>query len=347
MSVPSYLVPGLVLSSSPDPSKQVLDLQQDLRALGYAKGPIDGVYGPSTYKAVQALQHDLLHNDGSSNSGDGNAPVAVRDYNKGRVGALTGVVNQDLASCIAAMLSDPLYPKLPSSSDSVRDNAKAVAAIQAITPPQVPIPFLMAILEQESGCCHYQVPRGGDGDCFVTVGLDRNNGATPEAITSRGYGIGQFTLFHHPPSSSEMGNQILDPAKNVIQAVSDLLEKFTHFVVGNTPGAMSDDRVAEFGSGPLRRCQYAQSDPKYMTDCRSCLNAAGADNVQSEVTPLFAGSAGTYQQTQYHKGSYSNVPVRSHIPCDWPYAVRRYNGSGPNSYDYQSEVLLRIVGRPI
>jgi hypothetical protein len=31
--------------------------------------------------------------------------------------------------------------------------------------------------------------------------------------------------------------------------------------------------------------------------------------------------------------------VRAEIPCDWPYAVRRYNGSGINSYHYQVRIL--------
>lgn len=347
MSAHSYVVPGRILSSNSGFSQQVLDLQRDLRSLGYAKGPIDGVYGPSTLRAVQALQYDLLHNNGSSSRADGRAPVAVRDYNNGRVTGLTGNLDQDLASCMLAMLDDPAYPKVPVSGDPVADNATAVAVIKAMTPFPVPIPFLMAILKQESAGCHYQVPHAANRDSFVTVGLDHNNPATPEAVSSRGYGIGQFTLFHHPPTAREMEDQITDPVKNVNQAVSDLTDKFTHFVVGNTPEALSDDRVAEFGHGPLRPCQYAPDDPKYMTNCHACLTAARSANIQSGVTPLFAGSADTYQQTQYHKGNYSNVPVRSQIPCDWPYAVRRYNGSGPNSYDYQCEVLLRIVDRPV
>jgi len=31
------------------------------------------------------------------------------------------------------------------------------------------------------------------------------------------------------------------------------------------------------------------------------------------------------------------------IPCDWPYAVRRYNGSGLNSYHYQAKILLNVL----
>ena len=105
MSTPSYLAAGLVLSPSSVFSQQAQDLQRDLRALGYAKGPIDGLFGPGTQNAVKALQFDLINNDGSSNSGDGSAPVAVKDYNNGTVTALTGVMDQGLAASIAAMLA--------------------------------------------------------------------------------------------------------------------------------------------------------------------------------------------------------------------------------------------------
>jgi hypothetical protein len=93
----------------------------------------------------------------------------------------------------------------------------------------------------------------------------------------------------------------------------------------------------------LRLCKYASTDPLYMRDCANCCKDAGTVNIIAGATPVYAGSASTYMKTQYHVGSYNNVPVRANIPCDWPYAIRRYNGSGPNSFDYQAEVLQRIA----
>jgi hypothetical protein len=40
------------------------------------------------------------------------------------------------------------------------------------------------------------------------------------------------------------------------------------------------------------------------------------------------------------------VPDRAKLGCDWPYAVRRYNGSGVNSYHYQYQVLQRLTTSP-
>jgi hypothetical protein len=343
MSTPSYAVAGLVLSPSPVFSSQVRDLQQDLRSLGYGKGPIDGVFGPGTGNAVQALQFDLMNNDGSSSSGDGSAPVAVKNYNNGTVTSLTGIVDQGLVACISAMLADPAFPRLPSSPNPAADNQSAIAAVTSMASPPVPIPFLMAILMQESACMHFQVPSAANSDNCVTIGLDRNNSANPAAITSRGFGIGQYTLFHHPPTADEVAGVIADPAQNVRQAVSDLSGKFNNYVNGATSNTQADDRIAEVGTGPLRICQYQPSDTRYMADCANCLASATLTNITSGVTPVYAGSQLTYGQTQYHKGSYQNVPVRANIPCDWPYAVRRYNGGGVNSYDYQAEVLLRVL----
>jgi hypothetical protein len=41
------------------------------------------------------------------------------------------------------------------------------------------------------------------------------------------------------------------------------------------------------------------------------------------------------------------VPDRAALGCDWPYAVRRYNGSGVDSYHYQFQVLERLTKPPV
>lgn len=343
MSTPAYLAPGLTLSPSDTFSSQVQALQRDLRALGYGRGPFDGIYGPGTTTAIEALQWDLLNNSGASTAipGDGTAPVAVKNYNQGAVTAVTGVMDQNVAACIAAMVADPAYPKLPASSDAAADNAAALAALSQI--PSVPAPFLIAVLHQESGGQHYHVPGTPGDDSFVTIGLDRNNSAHASAITSRGFGIGQYTLFHHPPTADEVAGVITDPVKNVASAVALLQEKFDKFLTGASPDDQASDRLAEVGDGPLRPCQFDSTDARYMKVCTQCMTAAGAANIVSGVTPCYGGCSDDYGKTQYHVGSYNNVPIRAKIPCDWPYAIRRYNGSGTNSYDYQAEVLLRIV----
>jgi len=340
----SYAQPGLTLSPSGTPSQLVRDLQRDLRALGYHKSGIDGVFGAGTTRSVCALQYDLLSYAGNSSSGDGSAPVVVQGYNQGRVAAVTGLVDQNLVACISAMLDDTAYPKLPFSDSPSSDNQQALQAVASMVGGQVPFPFLYGILMQESACQHFRVPSGSDLDTFVTVGFDTNDAANPAHITSRGFGIGQFTLFHHPPTAAEMTGFISDPVGNVKQAVAELRAKFDNYV--NGPADQADDRIQEVGSVPLRLCTFDSTDPRYMSDCVNCLQQAGTQNIVEGETPVYAGSSSTYEQTQYHEGSYGNVPVRKNIPCDWPYAIRRYNGSGPNSYDYQAELLLKVLDAP-
>ena len=340
----SYAQPGLTISMSNTPSPLVRDLQHDLRALGYHKSGVDGVFGNGTAKSVRALQCDLLSNTGKSSNADGSAPVAVKDYNRGRVPAVTGVVDQNLVACISDMLDDAAFPKLPFSNSPHADNQRALQEVASMAGSQVPFPFLYGILMQESGCQHFQVPAGSNLDNFVTLGCDTNDSANPERITSRGFGIGQFTLFHHPPTTNEVSSFISDPVGNVKQGIAELREKFDRYVIG--PDSKADERTHEAGNGPLRLCKYAPADPLYMRDCVNCLQHAGTQNIVAGQTHVYDGSPDTYQTTQYHLGSYANVPIRKNIPCDWPYAVRRYNGSGPNSYDYQAEFLLKVLRTP-
>lgn len=342
----SYRQPGLVLGVAGGGATldQIRDLQRDLRRLGYLKSGIDGRFGSGTRSAVRALQRDLLENDGSSTGGDGPAPVRVLDYNGGRVSQVTGEADQNLVECISDILDDAGFPQLPLASDPVQENQNALSQIAAIASAAVPIPFLLAIFRQESGLKHFNEPRPGDEDTFIVTGLDRGNSQDSDAITSRGYGIGQFTLFHHPPQPEEVTGIMRDPVQNVQKAIAELRDKFDHFVAGSTPGTRADDRQAEYGDGPLRLCKYDSQDARYMRDCKTCAAEAGTQTIQPGTTPLYPGSGQTYQLTPLYKNiSYEDVPIRANIGCDWPYAGRRYNGSGPDSYNYQVLLLKHLL----
>lgn len=343
----SFRQPGLVLQRGGGGAtqQQIRDLQHCLRSLGYLGGGIDGTFGPGTEVAVKALQWDLLLNDGSSTGGDGSAPIGVQAYNRGRVAAVTGRVDQSLVDCVSDILDDSRNaPTLPFVPNPVAENQRIAGEIAALPVQEVPIPFLLAILRQESGLRHYLEPAPGDADTFIVVGLDRNDQAHPERITSRGYGVGQYTLFHHPPSPQEVADIMLDIGKNLQMAIAELRSKFDRFVNGPDSGTRADDRVAEDGRGPLRTCKYAPGDARYMRDCRQCALAAGAQDIQPGVTPIYAGADQTYQPTQYYPtASYQSVPIRKNIGCDWPYAARRYNGSGMNSYHYQVRILRNLL----
>jgi hypothetical protein len=104
--------------------------------------------------------------------------------------------------------------------------------------------------------------------------------------------------------------------------------------------------VADLGRGPLRRCRYTERDPRYLSDCVRC--AGGALTDIEAGSPLHAGTTETLTPTAYHAAtSYAKVPDRAKLGCDWPYALRRYNGSGVNSYHYQYQVLQRLTRPPL
>ncbi len=325
-------------------SADVSGLQRDLRSLGYLRRGIDGILGDRTREAIRGLQFDLLHNDGSGK--DGHAPVRVQDYNKGVV-AVTGVVDPTLADSIAAMLADPAFPKLPRSADPAAANQAALSAITATGDTVVPLPFLLAICRQESGLQQYVVPTATDTDDFVVLGLDHGDRAHPDRITSRGYGIGQFTLFHHPPRPEEIRDVIIDPVANLRRAQSDLAASFHRQVAG--PDSRADDRDVEHPRLDLRLCQYKPADRRYLVDCRACARVLPQITIDP-ATPLYRGAAKTYGDApDYASPHYAGVPDRAAFLCDWPYAARRYNGGGPDSFNYQARVLsnlLRLAPQP-
>ncbi|WP_143748427.1 peptidoglycan-binding domain-containing protein [Mesorhizobium carmichaelinearum] len=338
----AYQVDGLVLDGTQaGPSDAVRALQTDLRALGYLGRGIDGAFGPGSLRAVRALRYDLINNHGLSRSDDGPAPVAIADYNKGRITDIAAGFDQSLAACLADLISDSKVPKLPRSFDPLADNRAALAAVSSMTDATAPFPFILAMAVQESDSCHYCIPHGNDGDDFVSIGLDRNDKANPDRITSRGYGLGQYTIFHHPPRMEEIARFIVDPVGNVATAFAELRSKFDRDVVG--PDSEADDRAAEHPVLALRLCRYPVSDKRRMADCQSC--AANVPTVTiRRGTPLFQGSSKSCQPDNlYPSADYGAVPDRSAFLCDWPYAARRYNGSGLDSFHYQIRILLNLV----
>lgn len=329
---PSFLQPGLELKNGSE-GAEVMDLQRALRELGYLKGGVDGKFGSGTEKGLRALQLDLLSNSGKGNDGD--APVAIKSYNRGRVSEVTGVCDQNTAACLEEMLDDGRFIRLPFAADPVEANKEVVKKIATAPSTTVPMRFIAAILKQESDLKHYN-----ESDAVITVGLDHNDKANDFAITSRGYGAGQFTIFHHPPRQDEVDDFMNDVTKNLSKAANELREKFDKFV--NGPSSKADDRQAEIGDGPMRICKFVSTDPRYLTDCRQCAKDAGTRDVVENVTPTYPNSPAVYTRGIYPSANYPNLPKRESFGCDWPYAVRRYNGAGPNSYNYQARVIRNV-----
>ena len=321
------------------PANVVSDLQRDLRALGYHNGEISGVWGGGLEAAVRAVRYDLVHGGAISTVGSYN--VAGTVIASPATGAAE--IEPALAGCIRAMSEDTAFVKLPFSLNVAADNQAAWTTVTALRGAAAPTPFLAAIFQQESGGRHFHPPSQANHDNFVTVGLDHNDPSAPERITSRGYGVGQYTLFHHPPTIAELSGVILDPAANAREAFAMVRDKFDHSVVSNDPAQRADDRHAEWPLAPLRLCKYAATDPRFLADCKTCAARAGTVAI-TPGRPVYPGAGLTWAPTAYYSSAvYKSVPDRTGFPCDWPYAVRRYNGGGINSYHYQVRILCNLL----
>jgi len=334
-----YRTADLGRGAAPDPGL-VRPLQRDLRALGYLRRGIDGLFGSETRTAIRALQFDLLHNDGRSTGADGDAPVAMTSFNHG-VAAVTGVADDALVDSIEALLGDERVTKLPSCTDPTAANRAALAEISRLRSRLAPVPFMLAMFMQESHGQHYAVPeRVGDEDTYITLGLDREPSA-PDRITSRGYGIGQYTIYHHPPRASELADFVVDPLRNTDKAFEVLADKFAHFVLGAN-GAYDHDAEHKLLTA-LRICRYGPGDSRYMNACWACASAVRRIDI-APTSPVYAGARETYGQApHYRPTTYRGVPDRAEFLCDWPYAARRYNGGGPDSFNYQAIVLCNLL----
>ena len=341
----SYRQPGLILAKGSPDTALVTDLQRDLRRLGYLGGGIDGSFGTGTERAVKALQIDLIGPPPPPPT-DGPPPFAITDFNRSPGGGqavtqVTGAVDEALAGCIAALLEDPRAAWLPEAADPAGENRTALQAVRNAAGFPAPVPFMLAMFQQESDCRHFCVPSPRSADAFVIIGLDRNDHTNPDRVTSRGYGLGQYTLFHHPARPTEVRDFVLDAASNVRKAFAEFREKFDGWVVG--PADTADDRKAEHPGLPLRLCKYAPGDARYMRDCRACAQAAPKRTIRAG-TPAYVGAGVTYAPDQYYpSASYDGVPDRAAFECDWPYAARRYNGSGNDSFHYQTRILRNLL----
>ncbi len=132
--------------------------------------------------------------------------------------------------------------------------------------------------------------------------------------------------------------------RNVQKAYAELRDKFDRFVAG--PASRADDRTVEHSLLPLRLCKYPPGEPRYLRDCPNCALPARKVNIV-RGPPVYAGASISYQPDQYYpSANYAGVPDRADFPCDWPYAARRYNGSGNDSFHYQTRVLLNLLAQP-
>jgi hypothetical protein len=109
-------------------------------------------------------------------------------------------------------------------------------------------------------------------------------------------------------------------------------------------GQAADPEVIRALQTDLRRLGYVRSglDGGFGPETERAVRALDPSDAESSRARVPARTAGNRSGTGGHRG----VPDRAAFGWDWPYAVRRYNGGGVDSYHYQAQVLLRFVKDP-
>jgi hypothetical protein len=79
-----------------------------------------------------------------------------------------------------------------------------------------------------------------------------------------------------------------------------------------------------------KQCHYPEGDERWYA-CKACVQSV-------PTTPK------DWTNTRWHRWKCNSVPDYQQIPCSWPEAIRRYNGSGNEAFAYRDEILTRVVG---
>jgi len=209
--------------------------------------------------------------------------------------------------------------KLPSKTDKeVEVPSDQMALYREIMKANgIPPYFAEALAEQEAGSDHF------DADGFVKMRCEfwsqypHDEGAHPDyEIRYRSFGIMQILDMGHPEDDYTRGSEVGNITNRELRcSVKKNIEAGAHL-------------LRSLLSGP--ECIYDEDDERHY-QCKECIGKI--ETVERDWT-----------DTRFHKWSSSFVPSFEKIPCGWPEAIRRYNGSGTDAEAYRDEILTRITG---
>ena len=281
-------------------------LQTALKRLGFYHGIIDGIYGNGTKRSVQAAQLELLL-PASGEVDDKTAKAITRLLRKAEAGERW---------------------KLPRKSDPEVEVPKDQMELYRTIMKEVGIPpcFAEALAEQEAGKDHF------DSDGFVKMRCEfwyqyppvcvQRTGRHDEEehpdyeIRYRSFGIMQILDMGHPENDYSRGSEVGNITNRELRcSVEKNIEAGAHLLRSLLTG---------------KECVYDEDDERHY-QCKECISAI--ETVERDWT-----------ETRFHKWRSSEVPEAGLIPCGWPEAIRRYNGSGADAEAYRDEILTRITG---
>lgn len=303
---------------SEEVSTKPLSLEEYLRSLMFIK-QIKKNNTDDVKKGIKALQFELRNNPSLSHFG----------YE----GKIDGVESPELLNIVEKMWEDPSIPVVSKVNNPDQANDQISSIMKTSLSKVFPNPLALAVLKQET---HWKWFRS---DGYPTVGLDFNNKSQPYVITSRGLFLSQRTIFNYPfpQESLDSFDSVSEDLKFVINAL-DL--KYKRYVVSADVRARDDLRFKSFGDQPLRGCKYEQSDERFMKDCKNCVWSGKLKDYKEGKSLIDVPGKWVLKPSIYHRNKdYLGYPDYEDFPCDYVYAIRRYNGSGVNSFHYLMRVL--------
>lgn len=273
-------------------------------------------------RGIKSLQFELLYNP----------ELSKINY----TGKLDGERTHVLREALKKMWDCSDIPRITKVDNPSEANSKIREIIENKLKSSFPKPLVLAVLEQESNLMWYRK------DGYPTIGLDYNNKVQPYVITSRGLFLSQRTVFDYPFKQEQL-NQY-DSVEVDLNFVVDLLNlKYDKFIVSKDPKTNDDLRSSSFGSEDLRGCKYETSDSRYKSDCKNCVWSGDLRDYKKDRSVLGDKKQWVLKSSQYHKiKQYLQFPDYSKFPCDYLFSIRRYNGSGINSFHYLMRVLKHL-----
>jgi hypothetical protein len=236
----------------------------------------------------------------------------------------TGVVDLATADRLESLLYDENRWVIPMRDEVSAPLDQMSLFVDIMSAKGIPIAFATAIAEQEGNMDHF------DSDGFVKLrcefwGQYKNADHPDYQIRYRSYGMLQILDMGHPEDSYTRGEE-----------VGNITNRELKYSV-----AKNIEAGACLLKSLLRgdKCKYPHGDNRWY-GCKACVQSVPTvardwTNTRWHRLPALRRQPGRWKC--------NSVPDFAKIPCGWPEAIRRYNGSGAEAQAYRDEILTRIV----
>jgi hypothetical protein len=227
----------------------------------------------------------------------------------------SGYINKDTAEFLAALLLDKTRWVIPIRSEVDAPSDQISLFLHTMRAKGIPLAFAKALAEQEGNLNHF------DSDGFVKLRCEffadsHLEGKVGCQIRYRSYGMLQILDLGHPEDEYTRGDEVGGLTNRELKySVAKNIEAGAYLLKSLLRGK--------------KECLFTQDDRRWY-DCKACLSKI--PKVSQDWT-----------RTKWHRWKCAAMPDLEKIPCSWPEAIRRYNGSGIEAFAYRDEILTRIV----